>query len=124
MDGALRQLKMSVFHALFRNGGGAIGQVNASGPSTVTFNLLEIEDVVNFEVGMNLQASAADGSTGSDTLLDAGATGLISAVNRDTGVITSATNWTATVDGAAGTRTITVPTASTNNSPLLARTGR
>ncbi len=98
IDGMLQALSNSISHALFRNGGGAIGQVSStSAPSTTTFTLNEIEDVVHFERGMRLQASAADGSTSTDTLLDAGATGVISAVNRDTGVITSSSNWTAQI---------------------------
>ena len=97
IDGMLQALTNSASSDLYRNGGGARGQVNASGPSTTTFTLLEIEDVVNFEVGMNLCSSDNDGSTTTDTLHNSGATAVISAVNRDTGVITSSSNWTAQI---------------------------
>lgn len=93
VDGMLQALINSCSHALYRNGGGAIGQVNASGPVTTTVTLLEPEDIVFFEAGMNIQASAADGTSG--TLLDGGATGNILSVNRETGAIVSGSNWTA-----------------------------
>ena len=93
--GLLQPLINSASHALYRGGGGALGQLNSAGPSTTTFTLAEIEDVVFFEVGMALQSSDANGDTSTDTLHSTTEEGIISGVNRDTGVITSATNWTA-----------------------------
>ena len=56
------------------------------------------DDIVNIQVGMILQASAADGSTSSDTLIDP-SLGYVIAVNENTGVFTVS----ATSGGSAGT---------------------
>jgi len=58
------------------------------------------DDIVNIQVGMILQASAADGSATSDTLIDP-SLGYVIAVNENTGVFTVS----ATSGGAAGTPT-------------------
>lgn len=101
IDGMLQALVNSIAHALYRDGSGRIGQLTAAGPSTTTFTLLEPQDVVAFEVGEDLAFSANDGSSAAHVLIDGGATGLVSGVNRDTGVISSATNWTTQVPSLA-----------------------
>jgi hypothetical protein len=80
-DGSFESISGSLSTALFRSGTGSIGQVGAI--STTSLTLLDINDVVNFEVGMTLRSSATDGAanrTGKE---------VIAAVNRDTGVLTS-----------------------------------
>jgi hypothetical protein len=61
IDNAMHQLSMSLATALYRSGSGSIGQVANSSYSTTVLTLLNIEDVVNFEVGMTLVTSTADG---------------------------------------------------------------
>jgi len=68
----------------FGNGGGAIGQRGSISSSTVT--LSTISDIVNFEVGMVLNASSGDGSSTSDTLRVGDAT--VTDVDYNTGKFT------------------------------------
>lgn len=85
LDGALMNLKRSMGQAMYRSGLGEIGRVGSF--STTTITLANIQDVVNFEVGQELEvasavdaASRAFGSSGNGLI--------ITAVNRDSGVLT------------------------------------
>lgn len=80
----LKQLARSLSMSLYRNIGGAVGTVSTSGATSIT--LADIEEVANFSVGDVLTSAANDGSTSTDTL-DAGLF-TVTAVNRDTGVLT------------------------------------
>jgi len=85
IDGALHALGRSVATKLYRSGSGSIGKAaTVTGTGTI-ITLAVIDDVVNFEVGMTLQASATDGG-GS---VRAG-TAVVSAVDRINGVVTLA----------------------------------
>lgn len=98
MDGALRQLKMSVFHALFRNGGGAIGRMTAaSNPATPSVTLLDPYDARFFNVGMTLQTATTDGTSGTVKT----GTVQVASVDEVGGVITATGNWTAGIPTAA-----------------------
>jgi hypothetical protein len=68
---------------LFQNHGNSIGRANGISGSVVT--LLNIEDIKNFRVGMKLQSSTADGTSGS---VKAG-TATVSAVDRALGKVTA-----------------------------------
>lgn len=70
---------------LYGNGGFAIGR--RSSISTNTITLTTAEDVINFEVGMYLKASAADGSTVTDSLR-AGTSPYVTAIDRESGTVT------------------------------------
>ena len=84
IDGAIESATRSLAIALFGDGGGSIGQLLADPGTTTSFTLKQTDDVTNFEVGMNVGAyTAATGGT-----VRAGGFRLISAVNRDTGVVT------------------------------------
>ena len=74
---------------MFRNTGGARGQVG--GVSTTTLTLKNINDVVNFEVGMTITSSTTDGTSGSD---DAEAIA-ITGIDRQLGTLKAAVTWTA-----------------------------
>lgn len=87
IDGILISLAQSASKSLFRNGGGARGRRNGALSGNV-LTLTDIEDIVNFEPGMQLKASTADGSTGS---LRAGTAATLDAVDRDVGTLTSTT---------------------------------
>lgn len=82
IDGAIQAATRSLAIALYRNGSGSIGQVSAGFTGT-SFTLKDIEDVTNFEVGMELVFSTADGggSVKSGNIT-------VNGVNRDTGVLT------------------------------------
>lgn len=96
IDGGFNALTHSLATALMRNGSGSIGQISNASPTT-SITLSDTDDIVNFEVGMVLQVSTADG-TGS---LKTGTTA-VTDVNRNTGVLTVATSLaTFTAAGAA-----------------------
>lgn len=82
IDGAIQSATRSLAIALYGTGSGSIGQVNAGFTGT-SFTLKDVEDVTNFEVGMELVFSTADGGgsvkSGSIT---------VNGVDRDTGIVT------------------------------------
>ncbi len=84
IDGAINSAARSLAIAMFGNGSGSIGQVDASTVlTTSTIQLKAVESVTNFEVGQTLVVSSTDG-TGT---VRAG-TALITGVDRDLGQIT------------------------------------
>ena len=89
MDGLLEQAGENHSVYIWGNGGNALGQRLSISGNDVT--LVKDIDAQNFEVGMNVLASANDGATVTDALR-AGTAATISGVNRATGVIT-ATDW-------------------------------
>lgn len=86
IDEALHSLTRSLAISLYRNGSGSLGRVSNSGPTT-TITLTNIEDIVNFYRGQTLVLSTADGGGSLKT-----GTTKVTKVNRDTGVITVATD--------------------------------
>jgi hypothetical protein len=98
IDNAFYTAGRSIAKDLFRNGGGARGQISAaSAVGTPTITLANINDIVNFEVGMVLNVSATDGTSGSKRA----GTVTVTAVDRDLGTITASGNWTAGIAAAA-----------------------
>lgn len=83
IDGAIQSATTSCAGDLFGDGSGYIGRIASISGSTVT--LTNADDVVKFEVGMDIVFAAAK-STGN--LRDSGSTLAITAVDRDNGVIT------------------------------------
>lgn len=92
--GSQKQLKRSLVHALYRNGGGAIARVSSI--STTTLTVTDPADMVFVEVGMELQLSATDGTSGS--VRSGSAT--VTAVDRQAGTIETDSNWTTQISGA------------------------
>ena len=92
MDGGIKNLSNNMAFELFGSGTATRGQIGSAitNPSSgvYQFTLLNIQNVVNFEVGMTIQTSATDGGavipTGSPSTPDLGT---ITSVNRSTGVI-------------------------------------
>lgn len=85
--------KRSLVTSLYRNGGGARAQVS-SGMASNTITLTNADDIVNFEVGMKLDGSANDGTSGAVTT--GGAASEIIAIDRDAGTLTNTgANWNA-----------------------------
>lgn len=85
-DGLYEQCSENLDIYLWGNGGQAIGQRASLSTNTVT--LSSPEQAANFEVGMTVVASSADGSTATDTLR-AGST-TVTAVDRSNGTVTLA----------------------------------
>ena len=84
IDGAIEAATRSLAISLYGDGGGSIGQLLADPGTGTTFTLKQADDVTNFEVGMSILAyDAATAGT-----VRAGGLRVISAINRDTGVIT------------------------------------
>lgn len=94
IDGAIHAAVRSLAIALYGSGSGSIGQVTTGATST-SITLVDIEDVTNFEVGMEIVFSTADGGgsvkSGSVT---------VNGVNRDTGVLT--VDAQSAIDGGTG----------------------
>lgn len=86
MDSALNVISMNLSHQIYRNQYGARGQVGASSATTTVY-LTNIDDVVNFEVGMKLVASGTDGGA-----LRSNTTTTITAIDRDLGKLTVGTS--------------------------------
>ena len=97
IDGAIEAATRSLAVAMYRNGSGSIGQaVSTGGPFTGTsLQLQEIESITNFEVGMELVFSTANGGgsvkSGSVT---------VNGVDRDSGVLT--VDAMSAIDGGTG----------------------
>ncbi len=91
MDNGFRNLSNNMAFELFYGGTAGRGQISTAGVSytapNLTFTLANIQNVVQFEVGMTLQASATDGGAAlQNTPGTIDAIQVIS-VNRGTGVI-------------------------------------
>ena len=83
IDGAIESATRSLAIAMYGTGSGSVGQVLAGGTGA-SFTLKNVEDVTNFEVGMELVFSTADGggSVKSGNITVVG-------VDRDSGVVST-----------------------------------
>jgi len=98
IDNAMYTAGRSIALAMFRNGGGARGQISAgSTVGSATITLANINDIVGFEVGMVLNLASTDGTSGAKRT----GTVTLTAVNRTTGTLTASGNWTAGIAAAA-----------------------
>lgn len=98
MDGAITQLKRSMHHSLFRNGGGALGQISAGSTiGSTTITLTNKWDVCFFEVGQVLKSSATDGTSGAVRT----GTVTITKLDRTAGTLTASGNWNAGITAVA-----------------------
>ncbi len=87
IDGAFQACARSLATAEYRSGTGSIGIVGSVSTTQVT--LSNPADVVNFEVGMTIQASATDGAS-----LQSGSVVLVG-IDRINGILTASANWSA-----------------------------
>lgn len=98
IDNAFYTVARSIAVGLFNGSGGARGQISAtSNTGTPTITLTDINQIVNFEVGMVLNTSTADGTSGAKKV----GTVTLTAINRNTGTLTASGNWTAGIATAA-----------------------
>lgn len=97
VDQTTRNVSNDLGMNLFRNHGGARGQI-ASGSASTVLTLVNKQDIVHFHKGMKITSSDTDGTSGAD---DAEAIE-ISAVDLDAGTITkTGGNWNASGNFAA-----------------------
>lgn len=93
VNGMKNTAKRSLCKAFYGNGGGARGVIS-SGVGSNVITLTNPDDIVFFEVGMQLDGSTTDGTSG--VAIQGGANSLIVAIDRDAGTITnSGANWNA-----------------------------
>ena len=92
---ALKRFKRSVGFMLYKNGGGAIGQISALGASSLT--LVNINDARNYESGDVIELATTDGTTGATK---PGVLEILS-VDEDLGVLTFTTTVAAGIPTAA-----------------------
>ena len=98
IDNAMYTASRSIAAQLFRNGGGARGQISStSNTASATITLANINDIVNFEKNMVLNVASTDGTSGSKR----SGTVTVLSVDRDLGTITATGNWTAGIAAAA-----------------------
>lgn len=99
IDGAMYTAGRALGMALFGNGGGARGQISAtSNVATPTITLANVSDSVKFEVGMVINLSANDGTTGAKRT----GTVTLTKVDRNTGTLTASANWNTITGATAG----------------------
>lgn len=93
IDGSIRALTNNLAVSLFRNTGGARGQIAVGGVAGAVLTLSNVSDIVNFEVGMTLVQSTTDGTSGA---LGSGESEILS-IDRRAGTVTlaSGTNFSA-----------------------------
>jgi hypothetical protein len=87
MERTIDGVGFSLAHALWSNGGGAIGKVSAVSTDTVT--LTTLEDSINFYPGQVLQADTTDGTSGT---VHTG-TVTVKSVDHDAGKVVATANW-------------------------------
>ena len=93
IDGAMHSLTRSLAIAMYRDGGGSIGQLGVDpGTGAALLTLSNAEDITNFEVGMSLNVAATATGAIRGNFTTAGNTGVISAIDRDAGTITLSVN--------------------------------
>jgi hypothetical protein len=86
IDGALESLKRSIAWALYGDGSGSLGavaSVSSANPEVIT--LVNVEDIVKFEVGQTIEARS--GAT-TRVFATATASAVVTGVDRDAGTIT------------------------------------
>lgn len=90
VDNTVRTAARNLAISMYRNHGGARGQIAAGGISGTTLTLANPSDVTNFEKGMKLIQSTTDGTSGA---VGAAAAVTITGVNRREGKLIAAA-WT------------------------------
>jgi hypothetical protein len=102
LDNGFSNIANNMAFEFFYGGTASRGQISAAGVSlsgtTLSFTLLNAQTVVQFEVGMTIQASSADGGSAAQNVSGTIDAIQITSVNRNTGAITGTV-----VQGAPGT---------------------
>lgn len=88
IDGIINSLTRSLAIAQYRAGFGSLGQVTTSSLGVTTITLVNLDDITNFEVGMELDVAAAE-TTGATRARGSSGNGLIvTAIDRGAGTLT------------------------------------
>jgi hypothetical protein len=103
IDGCINSLSNSLASSIFRAGYGDIGIIATSGVSSATITLSNANDIVNFEVGMELVSAASQAGHVLRTLGSSGNGLIITAIDRDLGKLTFGYNVTDATNGIPGT---------------------
>jgi hypothetical protein len=103
IDGCINSLSNSLASALFRAGYGDIGIIGTSGVSGATITLSNANDIVNFEVGMELVVAQSQAGHVLRTLGSSGNGLIVTAIDRDLGKLTFGANVTDATNGIPGT---------------------
>jgi hypothetical protein len=106
LDNEMKNMKLSfgvqLSANMFSNKGFALGRAYAT-PGGTAYDLVlkDTYDAIKFQVGQKIAAASTDGTSGS--LRDSGDTCTISAINRQTGTLTTDTGyWTTVISGLVG----------------------
>lgn len=91
LDGIMRSVKRRLSHNIFRNHGGAIGQIAAGGISSAIVTLTDRRDTRFFEKNMVIVGDTTDGTSGT---VHAGSATVLS-VQRSAGTVTATAGWVA-----------------------------
>jgi hypothetical protein len=114
VDSLLMHMGQKIAHGLYRNSGGALGQVssldNGDGTDDV-IQLINIDDAINFYEGMAICLSDADGSGTSDALRDSADAVYVRKVDLDLGEVFCS----ATLGGSAGNIATAISGATAND---------
>ena len=98
INGIINAISRSLGIAMFRDSGGSIGDVGSYTATQLVFTLNNIQEVTNFEVGMELKADPVQAGTS----LRAGSA-TITAIDRDLGIITTDSAWDTQITGFVAT---------------------
>jgi hypothetical protein len=96
VDNTLNALSLEMASQVWGYGLGVIGKISSTSNVTLaTITLDDINDIVNFEVGMVLQTSATAGTGGAIRT----GTVTVTAINRESGTITTSAHWDDSITG-------------------------
>lgn len=101
IDGLYEQMADNLATYSYGNGGNSIGVISVLGTDDIT--LVDASDSLFLEEGMEIVFSTADGEDSGDSLIASGANALVTAVNREDGVISFTAGELASVTGLAVT---------------------
>ena len=118
VDGAGQQLARDLALQVYRARTGLRGVVATSGITTVDLTLANINDATNFEINQEVVGAATEGS---GAIRAGNAT--ITAINTDTGVLTTDSNWTTQITSLADADSIFVQGDRTTASQTLKLAG-
>lgn len=88
IDGAINTLTRSLAVDMYRSGYGARGAIATSSFAVTTLTLSNINDIVNFEVGMELVIATTEGASVLKALGSSGNGLIVTGVNRSAGTLT------------------------------------
>ena len=94
MDELIYNMTRNMANDLYKDGSGSRGVVG-SGEATPTITLEDPEDIVNFELGMFIEATS--GSSFGTVHTGGAAVAQITGIDRDAGTLTTTGNWTALI---------------------------